>query len=190
MSELSAVFSNNEWKIIPYCVYHDVTVNAVVDRDGRLSICDEDQKDKTKTLFYINGETINYPVLTKTMRMSEFIRLSRERGVVYIDYVKTCQDTHSRYKISDLDLIKEEIIYKRAKNNQYLGDKYCFLLEKNLIVESDNDQIVISKSMAEEIFNHRLKKILKALFDASGVDTFNEIIDILQDYQKTPNNLN
>ena len=53
MRNLKGVFSNNEWKIIPYCIYHDLVINAVIGLDGKLQICDEDKEGERCSMFYL-----------------------------------------------------------------------------------------------------------------------------------------
>lgn len=175
MRRLRGVFANNEGKIIPYCIYHNADVNAVIDLKGNLEICDKDKKGETCSLFYLSEDKIDNGVIVKSMKMNEFIDLSREQNVDYIDLCNTTQCRVSRCKISHVDAYRKPVLDSLFRENRYAQDNYLYLGEDGLIAVQDGDEITVTLSTAILLGDSRVKDERKEILARAGVRSFDEL---------------
>lgn len=179
MRNLNSVFSNNECNIIPYCTYHDLQVNAVIDSNGTLSICDKDTKE-TYTMFYLSEDRISEGVIVKSMKFSTFIKESRKLKVKYIDLCNTTQCLCSRAPLDKVDMFTKSEVNEFIRINPELTDKFFFLREDSIIVHSDSDAIIHSETITNRIIKKEIHRALQEVLDEAKVESFHELFRLVK----------
>ena len=180
MRNLKAVFSNNEGNIIPYCIYRDLEINAVIGLDGKLQICDEDKKGERCSMFFLSEDKIYNGVIVKSMKMSEFIDMSKDQKVDYIDLCNTTQAFVSRCKIDEVDMYRKPILDRYLKEHKDANDSFLFLHENGLMANCDDDKISITMSMAVELSHYEVKQALTSILKEADVSSFDELFRLVK----------
>lgn len=187
---LTGVFANNEWKIIPYAIYHDLMVNAVLDNEGNLAVCDEYKLGERCTMFYLNSDKIYDGVVVKSMKMSDFIECSKEQNVDYIDLCNSSQSHKSRIKIKETKYFKKEYFDDYIKEHPSKEMEFSFLDENSVTCECDNDKIVFTKTKVHEIVDHIVEEQLLKILKKTNCRNFEELFELVEKARYDSNDLN
>lgn len=180
MRNLKGVFSNNENKIIPYCVYYDLQINAVIGLDGKLQICDNDKEGERCAMFYLSEDKIYKGVIVQSMKMSEFIEMAKEQKADFIDLCNTTQCMVSRYKIESVEKYKKVVVDDYLEKHREKTDMFIFLDEKGLLVNCDTDENTITETTMIRVVNNRVDYALGEVLKKADVESFDELFRLVE----------
>ena len=177
--KLNGVFANNEYKIIPYCIYHNCQVLAVTNPDGSCALCKDEYTNKTCAMFYLSGEKLTKHVTTIALTMLEFIEFAKEAKADYVDFCSTSSCYKSQYKIEDCSQFFKENIVKLLNENPRESEKYSFLDEENIIAKNKGEIYVMNWNKTSQVIDVEIHKFANAILEKLGVDSFDELEELV-----------
>jgi len=180
MRNLKGVFSNNEHKIIPYCIYWNLRVNAVIGHDGKLQICDDDKQGQRCAMFFLSEDKIYEGVIVQSMKMSDFIEMAKEQKADYIDICNTTQCIVSRFKIDKVDMYKKEVLDEYLNSGKNKTDQFSFLMEDGLLIRKDSDKNTLSGTTLHQIMEAEMHHAFDEILDRAGCESFDELFKLVE----------